>query len=75
MNPRCPPARAPTEAITTEAEQSKMVENAKEPERSAPAKDFAGTSYVLPSLFFFFVTSRIWLPELICIFLTLLAYL
>ena len=44
MNPRCPPARVPTEAITTQAEQSKTAKMTKEPEKSAPAKDFAGTS-------------------------------
>ena len=44
MNPRCPPARAPTEATATEAEQSKTVEKAKDPERSAPTEDFVGTS-------------------------------
>ena len=43
MNLRCPTAPAPTEAIVTKAEQSKSIEKAKEPERSAPAKDFAGT--------------------------------
>ena len=31
MNPRCPPARAPTKAITIEAEQSKTTEKAKDP--------------------------------------------
>ena len=36
MNPRCPPARAPTDATTAEVDQS---EATKEPERSAPAGD------------------------------------
>ena len=44
MNPRCPPARALTEATTTEAEHRKMAEKAKEPEMSAPVEDFARTS-------------------------------
>ena len=33
MNPKCPSARASTEAIVTEVEQGKKVEKAKEPER------------------------------------------
>ena len=44
MNPKCPPARAPIEATTTEEEKRKMVEKAKEPEGSSHAKDFAETS-------------------------------
>ena len=40
MNLRCPPTRAPTEATKTEVEQSKMVEKAKEPERSTLVEDF-----------------------------------
>ena len=44
MNPRCPPARALTEAITIEEGQSKTTEKEKEPERSALAEDFARTS-------------------------------
>ena len=39
MNLRCPPTRAPTEATTTEVEQSKTVEKAKEPERSTLVED------------------------------------
>ena len=44
MNPKCPPARVPTEAPLTKAEQSKTIEKAKDPKRSTPSKDFAGTS-------------------------------
>ena len=36
MNPKCPPARAPTEATTAKMDQS---EAAKEPERSALVDD------------------------------------
>ena len=35
MNPKCPLAPTPTEAIGTEAEKIKSVEKAKEPKRSA----------------------------------------
>ena len=52
LNPRCPLAPIATKATATEAEQSKMTEKAKDLERNTPTKDFAGTSYVLPSLFF-----------------------
>ena len=44
MNPRCPPAYEPTEATSTEAEHSEMVEKAKEPEKSPPFEDFTETS-------------------------------
>ena len=52
MNPKCPSARAPIEATETEAGHRKMVEKAKDLERSAPVKDFARTSKFLPSLIF-----------------------
>ena len=40
----CHNNRAPIEATTIEAEQSKTTKKAKDPERSVPAKDFTGTS-------------------------------
>ena len=40
MNPS-PLTQEPTKATTTEAEQSKEIEKAKEPEKGAPIEDFA----------------------------------
>ena len=40
VDPRCLPALVAAEATTAEVEQSKSVENAKDPEMSAPAEDY-----------------------------------
>ena len=53
IDPRCPLALTPTKATTTEAEQSKSIKKAKEPERSTPAGDQSCSLYFFFSLFFF----------------------
>ena len=44
VNPRCLSAPIATKVIAVEAEPGKTIEKAKDPERSTPVKDFAGTS-------------------------------
>ena len=51
VNPRCPLVPTATKATATEVDQS---EAAKEPEMSAPVRDFDEASYISFSFFFFF---------------------
>ena len=44
LNPRCQSAPVATEATTTKAEQSKTIEEAKDPKMNSLAEDLAGTS-------------------------------